>query len=219
MLEKKQTKKIEEILTEIDLEQPAPAEEPMRQYYFMEKARRLVKTQAETLGRPLTFHVTTFGCQMNARDSEKLTGILEQIGYVEEEEENQADFVIYNTCTVRENANQKVYGHLGQLNRVKKKNPHMLIGLCGCMMQEPEVVEKLKKSYRFVDLIFGTHNIFKFAELVATRLESDRMVIDIWKDTDKIVEDLPSERKFSFKSGVNIMFGCNNFCKIGRAHV
>ena len=149
---------------------------------------------------------------MNARDSEKLTGILEQIGYVEEEEENQADFVIYNTCTVRENANQKVYGDLGQLNRVKKKNPHMLIGLCGCMMQEPEVVEKLKKSYRFVDLIFGTHNIFKFAELVATRLESDRMVIDIWKDTDKIVEDLPSERKFSFKSGVNIMFGCNNFC-------
>ena len=149
---------------------------------------------------------------MNARDSDKLTGILEQIGYVEEGEENQADFVIYNTCTVRENANQKVYGHLGQLNRVKKKNPHMLIGLCGCMMQEPEVVEKLKKSYRFVDLIFGTHNIFKFAELVATRLESDRMVIDIWKDTDKIVEDLPSERKFSFKSGVNIMFGCNNFC-------
>ena len=212
MLEKKQTKKIEEILTEIDLEQPAPAEEPMRQYYFMEKARRLVKAQSETVGRPLTFHVTTFGCQMNARDSEKLTGILEQIGYVEEEEENQADFVIYNTCTVRENANQKVYGHLGQLNRVKKKNPHMLIGLCGCMMQEPEVVEKLKKSYRFVDLIFGTHNIFKFAELVATRLESDRMVIDIWKDTDKIVEDLPSERKFSFKSGVNIMFGCNNFC-------
>ena len=129
MLEKKQTKKIEEILTAIDLEQPAPSEEPMRQYYFMEKARRLVKAQSETVGRPLTFHVTTFGCQMNARDSEKLTGILEQIGYVEEEEENQADFVIYNTCTVRENANQKVYGHLGQLNRVKKKNPHMLIGL------------------------------------------------------------------------------------------
>ena len=127
MLEKKQTKKIEEILTEIDLEQPAPAEEPMRQYYFMEKARRLVKTQAETLGRPLTFHVTTFGCQMNARDSEKLTGILEQIGYVEEEEENQADFVIYNTCTVRENANQKVYGHLGQLNRVKKKNYSIIL--------------------------------------------------------------------------------------------
>jgi len=196
----------------VDIDVKAPEFEPNRQFYFMAKARDYVKRKSAELGRPMTFFTQTFGCQMNARDSEKLTGILEQIGYVEEEEENQADFVIYNTCTVRENANQKVYGHLGQLNRVKKKNPHMLIGLCGCMMQEPEVVEKLKKSYRFVDLIFGTHNIFKFAELVATRLESDRMVIDIWKDTDKIVEDLPSERKFSFKSGVNIMFGCNNFC-------
>ena len=123
-----------------------------------------------------------------------------------------ADFVIYNTCTVRENANTRVYGRLGQLKPLKKKNPHMMIGLCGCMMQEPEVVEKLKKSYRFVDIIFGTHNIFKFAELIVQRLESQEMVIDIWKDTDKIVEDLPNERKYFFKSGVNIMFGCNNFC-------
>ena len=95
---------------------------------------------------------------------------------------------------------------------IKKKNPHMLIGLCGCMMQETVVVEKLKESYRFVDLIFGTHNIYKFAELIVTAMESDSMTIDIWKDTDQIVEDLPVERKYSFKSGVNIMFGCNNFC-------
>ena len=149
---------------------------------------------------------------MNARDSEKLVGVLELIGYKEEPDEEKADFVIYNTCTVRENANLRVYGRLGQLGAKKKKNPHMFIGLCGCMMQEPTVVEKIKKSYRFVDLIFGTHNIYKFAELIVTRFESERMVIDIWKDTDKIVEDLPSERKFSFKSGVNIMFGCNNFC-------
>ena len=88
----------------------------------------------------------------------------------------------------------------------------MMIALCGCMMQEPQVVEKLKKSYSFVNLIFGTHNIYKFAELVVSALLSDRMVIDIWKDTDKIVEDLPTERKYPFKSGVNIMFGCNNFC-------
>ena len=88
----------------------------------------------------------------------------------------------------------------------------MMIALCGCMMQEPQVVEKLKKSYRFVDIIFGTHNIYKFAELIAARMESDRMVIDIWKDTDRIVEDLPVARKYPFKSGVNIMFGCNNFC-------
>ncbi len=203
---------IEEIPEQMDLSQPAPETEPMRQYWFMKKARELVKEQSEKLGRPLTACTTTFGCQMNARDSEKLLGVLEQIGYQEETNEEDADFVIYNTCTVRENANMRVYGRLGQLNRVKKQKPHMLIGLCGCMMQEPEVVEKIKKSYRFVDLIFGTHNIYKFAELIVTRLESQRMVIDIWKDTDKIVEDLPSERKFSFKSGVNIMFGCNNFC-------
>lgn len=189
-----------------------PVTEPRRQYYFIERAKRDLAEMSRAAGRPLTFCVTTFGCQMNARDSEKLTGILEQIGYVEEQDEEKADFVIYNTCTVRENANQRVYGRLGQLGRIKKKNPHMMIALCGCMMQEPEVVEKLKKSYHFVDLIFGTHNIYKFAELLATRMESGRTVIDIWKDTDKIVEDLPVERKYPFKSGVNIMFGCNNFC-------
>lgn len=188
-----------------------PEVEPERQYYFMDIAKAYVKQLAERKGSPLTFHVTTFGCQMNARDSEKLVGILERIGYVETETEN-ADFVIYNTCTVRENANNKVYGRLGVLQSYKKKNPHMMIGLCGCMMQEPTVVEKLKESYRFVDLIFGTHNIYKFAELIVTSMESNSMTIDIWKDTDKIVEDLPVERKYSFKSGVNIMFGCNNFC-------
>ncbi len=189
-----------------------PTNEPERQFYYIEKAKEYVKQAAIEAGRPLTFCVTTFGCQMNARDSEKLVGILEKIGYQEEPNEEKADFVIYNTCTVRENANMRVYGRLGQLKRVKKKNPYMMIGLCGCMMQEPHVVEKLKTSYKFVDVIFGTHNIYKFAELIATRFESQRMVIDIWKDTNLIVEDLPSERKFAFKSGVNIMFGCNNFC-------
>ena len=204
-------KELEEILEKIDLNEAPPAEEPMRQYYFMKKAQMLVQKKSEELGRPLTYHVTTFGCQMNARDSEKLVGILDEVGYTEVEDEN-ADFVIYNTCTVRENANQRVYGRLGYIHSIKKKNPHMMIALCGCMMQEAQVVEKLKKSYSFVNLIFGTHNIYKFSELIVTALESDRMVIDIWKDTDKIVEDLPSERKYAFKSGVNIMFGCNNFC-------
>ena len=185
--------------------------ETKRQYEFMEKAKEYVRKQSEELGRPLTYCVTTFGCQMNARDSEKLTGILEEVGYVAAEDE-KADFVIYNTCTVRENANLRVYGRLGVLHGYKKKNKHMTIALCGCMMQEPEVVEKLKKSYKFVDIIFGTHNIFKFAELIVRNFEEKGMVIDIWKDTQEIVEDLPVERKYSFKSGVNIMFGCNNFC-------
>ncbi len=187
------------------------AEETRLQYAYMERAKQYVQELSAELGRPLTFCVHTFGCQMNARDSEKLVGILEEIGY-EESEDEHADFVIYNTCTVRENANNKVYGRLGYLSNYKKKNPHMMIALCGCMMQEPTVVEKIKKSYRCVDLIFGTHNIYKFAELLCRCFESKSMIIDIWKDTDKIVEDLPVKRKYSFKSGVNIMFGCNNFC-------
>ncbi len=196
---------------DINLSDVAPVTEPERQYYFIEKAKKYIKEESEELGRPLTFCVTTFGCQMNARDSEKLRGILKEIGYIEAEED-EADFIIFNTCTVRENANTRVYGRLGQLKPRKKKNPHMKIGLCGCMMQEPEVVAKLQKSYRYIDLIFGTHNIYKFAELIVTRYESSDMVIDIWKDTDKIVEDLPVDRKYPFKSGINIMFGCNNFC-------
>ena len=195
----------------VDISKPAPEFEPNRQFYFMAKARSWVKKKSEELGRPMTFFTQTFGCQMNARDSEKLAGILERIGYTETDTED-ADFVIYNTCTVRENANLRVYGRLGQMKRTKQRHPDMLIALCGCMMQEPLVVDKIRKSYRHVDIIFGTHNIFKLAELIQTRLNTGKMVVDIWKDTNQIVEDLPNERKYSFKTGVNIMFGCNNFC-------
>ncbi len=198
-------------LDKIDISAEPPTEEPARQFYYMAKCRQYVEELEEKLGHRPTFFTQTFGCQMNARDSEKLSGVLQKIGYVEAKSED-ADFVIYNTCTVRENANLRVYGRLGVLHGYKRKHPHRKIALCGCMMQEAEVVEKIKKSYRFVDLIFGTHNIFKFAELLAAMFASDRMVIDIWKDTDQIVEDLPIERKYPFKSGVNIMFGCNNFC-------
>ncbi len=193
------------------LNQEPPKNEPERQYYFIEKCRRYVNLESNRLGRALNATVVNFGCQMNARDSEKLAGILEKAGFNLTENE-EADFVIFNTCTVRDNANQRVYGRLGHLNSLKKKNPAMKIALCGCMMQENSVVEKIKKSYSFVDLVFGTHNIYKFAELLANMFEFGSMVIDIWEDTDQIVEDLPVERKYPFKSGINIMFGCNNFC-------
>lgn len=198
-------------LTKYDLSIQAPKEEPERQYYFMAKAKKYVEKLTEELKRKPTCCVTTFGCQMNSRDSEKLVGILDLAGY-EIVDTEQADFVIFNTCTVRDNANQRVYGRLGALKSYKKKHPNMKVALCGCMMQEPTVIEKLKDSYRFVDLIFGTHNIYKFAELLVATFENKGMVIDIWEDTDKIVEDLPVERKYPFKSGINIMFGCNNFC-------
>ena len=189
----------------------APASEPARQKYFMEYVKARIAELAAEKGRPLTCFISTFGCQMNARDSEKLLGILQEVGYVQGTDE-KSDFVLYNTCTVRENANLKVYGRLGYLNGVKRKNPDMMIALCGCMMQETTVVEKIKKSYRHVDIVFGTHNIFKLAELLFDRLYSKKMVVDIWEGTDAIVEDLPIERKYPFKSCVNIMFGCNNFC-------
>ncbi len=188
-----------------------PVIEPQRQFFYMDLARDMVQKRAQQLNRPLTFHVETFGCQMNARDSEKLRGILETIGYVAVDTE-EADLVLYNTCTVRENANNKVYGRLGTLGGYKKRNPQMMIALCGCMMQEKHVVERLKSDFRFVNLVFGTHNLFKFAELLVRALTEKQMVIDIWEGTDQIVEDLPIERKYRFKSGVNIMFGCNNFC-------
>lgn len=199
-------------LDNIDITQEPPEEEPARQYYFMAKCRKYVREQSERLGRPLFAVVRTFGCQMNARDSEKLSGILVQVGYTLTESEEDADLVLYNTCTVRDNANQRVYGRLGYLNSLKKKNPHLRIILCGCMMQEASVIEKIRRSYRFVDLIFGTHNIFKFAQLLCTMYENQEMIVDIWQETDQIVEELPVQRKYAYKSGINIMFGCNNFC-------
>ena len=182
-----------------------------RQFYYIDKCREWLNRKEEALGRKLTFGIFTFGCQMNFHDSEKIVAILEQIGFINTDRED-ADFVLYNTCTVRENANERVYGRLGQLKRIKKNNPEMIIGLCGCMMQEEHVIEKIKSSYRFVDLVFGTHNIYKFAELLYTRLVSEEQVIDIWKEAKSIVEELPVDRKYDFKCGVNIMYGCNNFC-------
>ena len=188
-----------------------PSMEPDRQYYFMNCCKELVLSKSRKLGRTLTYNVQTFGCQMNAHDSEKLKGILEEIGY-EESQNEKADFVICNTCTVRENANLKLYGHLGHLKTIKKKQPDMIIGLCGCMMQEPHVIETLKAKYKYVDLIFGTHNIYKLAELLYCQLTTGETVIEVLEKSDKVVEALPQKRKYQFKTGVNIMYGCNNFC-------
>ncbi len=198
-------------LDRIDINVEPPTQEPDRQYYFMAKCRQWVREFEQKNGRRPTACVTTFGCQMNARDSEKLSGILKEAGYREAASED-ADFVIFNTCTVRDNANQRVYGRLGELKGRKRRNRQMKIALCGCMMQESSVIEKIRTSYSFVDLIFGTHNIYKFAELLYKTYAADGMIADIWEDTDRIVEDLPTERKYPFKSGINIMFGCNNFC-------
>ncbi|MBR3231819.1 MAG: tRNA (N6-isopentenyl adenosine(37)-C2)-methylthiotransferase MiaB, partial [Lachnospiraceae bacterium] len=138
--------------------------------------------------------------------------ILSKAGFQDTENEDDADIVIYNTCTVRDNANQHVFGRLGHLNGVKRNKKDMIIGLCGCMMQEPHIVEKVKKSYPFVDLIFGTHNLYAFPELLLKVLTDRKRVIDVRDRTEVFPEHLPVVRKYPFKSGVNIMYGCNNFC-------
>ena len=198
---------IETDIEGIDTSLPAPEREPHRQYYFIKKLRGYINALPE---RP-TACVVTFGCQMNAKDSEKLIGILDDAGFNISEDED-SDLVVYNTCSVRDNANQKVYGKLGYLKGFKKKNPDMRIAMCGCMTQESVVVEKLEKSYPFVDLIFGTHNIYRFPELLYRTYTEGRRVTEIWDGPEEIVEELPADRKYSFKSGVNIMYGCDNFC-------
>ncbi len=202
----------------INLQPDTDEEELERQKKCIRIAAELVSKRREAAGRNITYHVTTFGCQMNARDSEKLSGILEECGFIYEPDELLADVVIYNTCTVRDNANQKFFGHLGSLKTVKKSRPDMIVGVCGCLSQEKSAREKILESYPFVDLVFGTHNVFDLARLLVIVLsrESENgkvsTVTQIWEDTDRIVEDIPVKRNYRFKSGVNIMFGCNNFC-------
>ena len=179
------------------------------QLEYINKCTEIVKEKYE---KEPAFFIQNAGCQMNSLQTETVAGIVKRMGYKEVFKEEDADVVIYNTCTVRENANLKIYGHLGHLKSIKKKKPEMKIVLFGCMMQEPEVIEKIHKDYSFVDLVFGTHNFHKFPELFYRSLNTEGQIIDVWKESDEIVEGMPADRKYSFKTGVNIMFGCNNFC-------
>ena len=265
-----------------DPKQDIPNTEPERQYYFIDKLKERLRAEtcykkpenddhAAGSSHGLKYSVVTFGCQMNSRDSEKLCGILEAIGYTEAEDELSADLVIFNTCTIRENANEHLYGRLGRLKQSKKARPSMVVAICGCMMQEADEVEKLSKKYPYIDIMFGTHNFYRFPELlfdlfekrqghkinvddashdilISSDLEGEdgsshgvldfgrrkpeapladarelscgrqelklpkKMVVSVWKDNAAIVEELPNSRKYPFKQGVNISFGCNNFC-------
>lgn len=187
-------------------------EELLLQKQYIEKIKKINEDFEKANGRKKKMLISTFGCQMNARDSEKLDGMLKDMGYIDAQDEKDADFIIYNTCCVRENAENKVYGNLGYLKKAKEENKELKIALCGCMMQQDIVIETIKKTYKHVDLVFGTFNLYKFPELLYTNFETNEPVFDIWKEHKEIVEDLPSIRKYKFKASVNIMFGCNNFC-------
>lgn len=159
-----------------------------------------------------TFHITTFGCQMNEHDSEVMAGMLLEKGFVPVKERRDADVAIINTCSVRENADKRFFGTLGQLKRRKKENPDFIVCVCGCMMQQQHVIDTIKAKYPWVDIIFGTHNIHQFPELVDNAFNEKRKQIEVWPDGGEIIEGLPAKRLFECKALVNIMFGCNNFC-------
>jgi len=159
-----------------------------------------------------SYCIKTFGCQMNENDSEKLSGLLKAMGYTVEDDVNKAGLVILNTCSVRENADVRVFGNIGAFKTVKKTNPDLILAVCGCMMQQPEIVAKITKTYRQVDLVFGTHNLHLFPEILNNYLVNGKRMVEVWEDSNGIIEDLPVDRRYSFKSFVTIMNGCNNFC-------
>ena len=185
----------------------------------IEEQNRFIEAIAEKNSRYFAINkrkpkymIQTFGCQMNEHDSENLAGMLDAMGYEATLMTNDCDLIIYNTCAVRENAELKVYGNLGHLKLAKRKNPDLKIAVGGCMMQQPHVVKEIKSRYKHVDLVFGTHNLYKFPELLTNTMDSDKLLVDVWDVDGEVVEGLRSSRKFELKAFVNIMYGCNNFC-------
>ncbi|MFQ7260900.1 MAG: MiaB/RimO family radical SAM methylthiotransferase, partial [Christensenellales bacterium] len=178
----------------------------------IKKIRAVNDKYTEETGKKKKYFILTMGCQMNAYDSEKLSFMLTDMGYEQTETENEADFILYNTCCVRENAEEKVYGRLGYLKHYKESNKDITIALCGCMMQQETVIAKIKKTFKNVDIVFGTFNIYKLPSLMLTNMETGETVFDIWQEHGEIMEDFESIRKIPFKASVNIMYGCNNFC-------
>ena len=158
------------------------------------------------------FYIETWGCQMNEEDSEKLSGMLKRVGYTKTENKEDAGIILFNTCCVRENAEDKVFGNLGSLKHLKKENPDLIIGICGCMMQQEGMADKILKKFPYVNIVFGTHNAYKFPEYL-NRVKTEGVQIkEIFNKETDIVEGLPIDRESNVKAFVTIMYGCNNFC-------
>ena len=164
------------------------------------------------MGEGRKFYIRTYGCQMNEHDTEVMSGILMALGYEPTDQVNDANVVLLNTCAIRENAENKVFGELGHLKSLKRNKPDLLLGVCGCMSQEESVVNKILKKHAFVDMIFGTHNIHRLPEILMDAYMSKEMVVEVWSKEGDIIENLPKVRKGNIKAWVNIMYGCDKFC-------
>ena len=158
------------------------------------------------------YYIRTYGCQGNLRDSEVIAGILEKIGYVVTDSVDDADIILLNTCCVRENAEKKVFGEIGSLKSLKQRKPELIIGVCGCMVQQEHIVSAILSKYQQVDLLFGTHNIHQLPSLIKDAIITNQRICNVLSNQGDIQEDLPSHRASNFKAWVNIMYGCNKFC-------
>ena len=187
-------------------------DELLRQKQITLRIRENIELEHQKTGKQKFMHIITFGCQQNSSDSEKIMGMLAEMGYTHTDNKKQADVIIINTCCVRENAELKLYGNIGALKQLKTDNPSLIIGVCGCMMQQEHAVEMIRKKYRYVDLIFGTHNLYKLPELLERSMDEKYTLIDILNTEGSIIEDMPVLREETFKAWVTIMYGCNNFC-------
>ena len=164
------------------------------------------------MGKGRTFFIRTYGCQMNEHDTEVMAGIFMQLGYAPTENVQEANVILLNTCAIRENAENKVFGELGHYKKIKRDNPDVLIGVCGCMSQEESVVKKILKTYNQVDMIFGTHNIHRLPQILHEAYLSKEMVVEVWSKEGDVIESLPRVRRGEIKAWVNIMYGCDKFC-------
>ena len=170
-----------------------------------------INDELKNIGSNKKYLIKTYGCQMNERDSENISAILENMGYKKAIDYNDADLIILNTCAIRENAHNKVFGMLGRLKHMKEERP-LMIGLCGCMAQEEVVVNEIMKKYKYVDLVFGTHNIHELPEILNNAIKNNSRQIEVWSKEGDIVEDIPIKRESKYKAWVNIMYGCDKFC-------
>lgn len=166
----------------------------------------------QTLNPTTKFHIRTFGCQMNEHDSETIAGLLIQEGMASADKAGEADIVIINTCSVRENADKSFFGTLGQFKKKKEQNPEFIVCVGGCMMQQQHIVDSLKKKYPWVDIVFGTHNLQELPGLIKNVKYEKSRLVDVWEEAGDIIEGLPAKRLFKHKAYVNIMYGCDNFC-------
>lgn len=172
----------------------------------------IVKENLKELGKGKKYYIKTYGCQMNVHDSENIKAILEDMSFEETSNFEDADLILLNTCAIRENAHNKVFGFLGRVKHLKQTKPHIISGVCGCMAQEESVVDEIKNKYRWVDIVFGTHNIHNLPNVLASSMERKEQEIEVFSVEGDVFENIPVKRDSKYKAWVNIMFGCDKFC-------